>query len=147
MKIYIWHSQEFNFQEELYTPMRDSKLNLEYEILLPHEIPWESDFVTKNIIENCDVMIAEVSFPSTGLGIELGWANSFERPIIGIYNKWAKVSSSLKMVCNALIEYTDKNNLIEVLEKSLSELRKEDTLPWYAAQRGKRIGEGVYWEF
>ncbi len=113
-----------NYKEELYLPIRESKLNSENEIILPHEIYQEaSDFVTKDIIKKCDVMVAEVSFPATGLGIELGWADSFGRPIICIYRKGSKISGSLKVVCKNFIEYTDKEDLIEKLDSALSALR------------------------
>jgi hypothetical protein len=124
MKIYIGHSREFNFKDDLYLPLRESRLNSEHEIILPHEIYQEAgDFVTKDIIKTCDVMVAEVSFPATGLGIELGWANAFERPIICIYRKGSKISGSLKIVCKDFIEYTDKEDLIEKLENALSVLK------------------------
>lgn len=120
MKIYIGHSKELDYKKELYQPIRESNLNSEHEIILPHEIFEEaSDFVTKNIIKECDVMIAEVTFPSTVLGIELGRADSFECPIICIYRKDVKISSSLKVVCNNFIEYTDKKDLIEKVDSAL----------------------------
>ncbi len=123
MKIYIGHSRKFNFKEELYLPVRKSRLNSKYEIILPHEVDQKADnFVSKDIIETCDVMIAEVSFPSTGLGIELGLASSFGRPIICIYRKGSEISDSLKVICKNFIEYTDKGDLIEKLENALETL-------------------------
>lgn len=41
--------------------------------------------MTKDIIKTCDLMIAEVSLPATGLGIELGWAKAFKVPILCMY--------------------------------------------------------------
>lgn len=115
MKIYIGHSREFDFEEELYRPIRESQLNLEHEIFLPHEKG--KNFFTKDIIQTSELMIAEVSYPSIGLGIELGWANSFDCPIICIYQKGKTISSSLKAVCNNFIEYTDKNDMLEQISK------------------------------
>lgn len=124
MKIYIGHSKKFNFKEELYLPIRESKLSSEHEIILPHEIDQETSvFITKDIIKTCDLMIAEVTFPATGLGIELGWANAFERPIICIYRKGSQISGSLKVVSKNFIEYTDKKDLIAKLDSTLSALR------------------------
>ena len=86
MKIYIGHAKKLDFKKELYQPIRESQLNALHEIILPHEIHEEaSDFVTRDIIKTCDVVIAEVSFPATGLGIELGWADSASVSIICIY--------------------------------------------------------------
>jgi nucleoside 2-deoxyribosyltransferase len=124
MKIYVGHSKELNFKDELYLPLRESQLNSVHEIILPHEIYQEAgDFTTKNIIKTCDVMIAEVSFPTTGMGIELGWANSFGIPIICIYRKGSKISGSLKVVCKNFVEYTVESDMIAKINDALAKLR------------------------
>lgn len=74
MKIYVSHTSSYDYTNQLYTPLRLSKLNSRHEIFLPHE-PNEVPINTKAIIEACDIVLAEVSYPSTGQGIELGWAN------------------------------------------------------------------------
>jgi len=123
MKIYIGHSQGFDFEHEIYQPIRASQLNAEHEIILPHEgFDGTRNFVTKDIIKTCNVIIAEVSFPATGLGIELGWADIFQRPIICIYRKNSKISGSLKAVCNNFVEYTGPDDLIKKLENTLRSL-------------------------
>ena len=120
MKIYISHSKELNFKEELYQPIRESQLNSEHEIILPHELYEEAtNFVTRDIIKTCDVMIAEVSFAATGMGIELGFASAFERPIICIYKKGTQMSGSLKVITDNFIEYTNKEDLIQKLSEAL----------------------------
>jgi len=66
LKIYVGHSRDFDYVNELYVPLRRSKLNSIHEIILPHE---KSDrpYSSKEFFKTCDVMIAEVSHPSTGL--------------------------------------------------------------------------------
>ena len=121
MKIYVGHSKELNFEEELYHPLRQSNLNSEHEIIFPHENNHkDAGFVTRDVIKNCDLMLAEVSFPATGLGIELGWADSFGRPIICIHRNRARLSGSLKIICNNFIVYTDKHDLIDKLTLTLN---------------------------
>ncbi|MFC1645178.1 nucleoside 2-deoxyribosyltransferase [Patescibacteria group bacterium] len=122
MKIYISHSKKLNFKEELYQPLRESQLNSEHEFVLPHELYEEAtDFVTKDIIKECDVVVAEVSFAATGMGIELGFASAFERPIICIYKKGVHTSGSLKVITDNFIEYTDKEDLIQKLTEVLKD--------------------------
>lgn len=68
---------------------------------------------TKEIIKNYDLIIAEVSLPAIGLGIELGWADYSNTPILCIYEKGSKISSSLKFITNNFIEYDNSKDLID----------------------------------
>ncbi|MDD4333027.1 MAG: hypothetical protein PHT51_02840 [Patescibacteria group bacterium] len=118
MKIYIGHSKEFDYKNDLYSPIRNSELNSKHEIIFPHET--DELIISRDIIKTVDLMIAEVSYPATGMGIELGWADSFGRPIICIYKKGSKISKSLKAVCDNFIEYSDEKDLVEKLKKVLN---------------------------
>src|SRR3990167_1351123 len=103
MKIYIAHSKDFDYKNELYAPLRDSRLNSQHEIFLPHET---DQFInTKEIVEKSDMVIAEVSYPATGEGIELGWADSFRIPIVCLYKEGTKPSQSLKAVSETVVAY------------------------------------------
>lgn len=100
MKIFVSHSSGFDYENELYKPLRNSTINNNHEIFLPHEDG--RDVLTKDVIKKSDVVIAEVSFPSTGQGIELGWANVFNVPIICVNQKNSKPSDSLKYLTENL---------------------------------------------
>jgi nucleoside 2-deoxyribosyltransferase len=121
MNIYLSHSRSFDFTKELYTPIRTSTLNSSHFFLLPHE---DSDtvFPTKEYFESqqCDVVIAEVSYPSTGQGIELGWAEMLHIPIICFHKHDAKVSQSLYVVTNKFITYSNSDDLIKKIDQILS---------------------------
>lgn len=123
MNIYIPHSNSFNFKDELYTPIRKSDLNSKYNIVLPHE---NSDrlFNSKEYLKECDLVLAEVSFPSTGLGIELGWANTLNIPIICIYKSGTKPSNSIKAVSKTFIEYIDINEIFSKVDLLIQSNKK-----------------------
>ena len=110
-KIYVTHSRDFNYKQELYAPLRSSNLNTKYEIKLPHET--DEFFNSKEIIKNSHFIIAEVSFPSTGQGIELGWASNSNVPIICLHKKGTKPSSSLQAVTDIIISYSDPEDMIK----------------------------------
>lgn len=118
MKIFVAHSSNFDFKNELYIPLRSSNLNNLHEIRLPQEKGYEE--ITKDIIKNSDVVVAEVSYPSTGQGIELGWANIFEVPIICIHKEGSKISSSLSKITDKFIVYKDKEDMISKLTSELN---------------------------
>lgn len=120
MKIYVGHSKQSDYVKELYQPLRESTLNTMHEIILPHEEHENAvDFLTKELMKTCDLMIAEVSYPATGLGIEIGRADCFNIPILCIYKKGAKISGSLQLVSNHFVEYTDVEDMIENLQNAL----------------------------
>lgn len=84
IKIYVAHSRSFDFKKELYEPIRKNFLNNEHTFILPHEHS-EEPFNSKDYLKDeADLVIAEVSEPSTGLGIELGWADAHQVLIICI---------------------------------------------------------------
>lgn len=101
MKVFVAYSSSYDFRNELYKPIRESELNNQYECFLPQEKGPEP--VTIDIIKNSDVLVAEVSYPSTGQGIELGWAYVYKVPIIYLCKKGHKVSNSIHKLSSTFI--------------------------------------------
>ncbi|MFZ2593696.1 MAG: hypothetical protein WAX38_02885 [Minisyncoccia bacterium] len=118
MKIYVTHASSYDFKSELYAPLRNSKLNTAHEISLPHEKS-SDQFSSRNFLLSQDVVLAEVSYPSTGQGIELGWAESLGIPIVCIYKKGCTYSVSLTSVSSEFFEYENSEDLLVQLEKRL----------------------------
>lgn len=111
MNIYVTHSSSFDYNRELYQPLRNSELNKIHKITLPHEHSTDQ-FSSKEYIKSCDLIVAEVSYPSTGQGIELGWANSYDVPILCLYKKGTTPSGSLSIISNTIIEYDGCEDVI-----------------------------------
>ncbi len=116
MKVYITHASTFDYQTQLYQPLRTSNLNIEHQLILPHENSTEL-FSTKEFISQQELIIAEVSYPSTGQGIELGWASIHNIPIVCIYKAGSVPSSGLKMITKDFIEYTSPTDMIQKLNE------------------------------
>lgn len=112
MQVYVGHSTSFDYTNELYNPLRNSSLWEKCELIFPHDMQDEATD-TKKIIMNCDIFIAEVSYPSTGLGIELGWASNAQCGILCLAKEGVKPSSSLKIICSDIITYTSNDSLIK----------------------------------
>jgi len=101
MKIYIPHSTSFDYKTELYAPVRSSAPNFRHEIVLPHEGAI-NPVDTREAIRGADLIIAEVSYPSTGMGIELGWADMMGKPVVAIYKTGCAPSAAVGIVTDAL---------------------------------------------
>lgn len=114
MKIYLSHATSFDYLNKLYAPLKQSQLFLLHQLILPHDnshLPTNS----KELISSCDMLIAEVSFPSTGQGIELGWANNLNIPIYCICQENAKYSTSLKLISKDIYSYQNENDLPNII--------------------------------
>ena len=118
MEIYVAHSNSFDFKSELYAPLRNSELNTKHHLFLPHET--DVFINTREIIRKCDVVIAEVSYPATGMGMELGWANDANKRIICIHKTGSKISSSLKVVSDTFVEYSTISEITTKLSEVIS---------------------------
>ncbi|MFA6250100.1 MAG: hypothetical protein WC686_01190 [Candidatus Shapirobacteria bacterium] len=125
MKIYVAHSSSFDYQNELYKPIRKSQLNEYYEIILPHEKSIEQ-FDSKEYIRSCDLLVAEVSCPSTGMGIEIGWANMYKVSIICIHRSETIPSKSLKVVSNIFIQYENGDEMVQRLSDYLANVAAKE---------------------
>lgn len=119
MKIYVGHSTSYDFARELYQPLKYSVEWEKHIFILPHEFKKEPTF-SKDVISNCDLVIAEVSYPSTGLGIELGWANVLGRDILCLFKNETRPSASLKIISSNFLSYSDSTDLIEKLDQWLN---------------------------
>lgn len=112
MKIYVAHSSSFDFVNDLYAPIKKSKLMSDHLFIFPHEKP--GVFVnSKDIIKSCDLVIAEVSYPSTGLGIELGWSNLLNVPILLIYKAGKTPTRALRVLNSVTFSYSNHEDLVE----------------------------------
>lgn len=118
MKIYVSHARNFDYLNELYKPLKEA--NLPVEFIFPHE-KGDGPFNSKLLLERhgCDYVLAEVSTPSIGQGIELGWADIFGIPIICFYKTGTTPAKSLKMVTEKIIEYGDSMDLVNKLTVEL----------------------------
>ena len=115
MNIYVAHATSFDYQNELYRVIRKSELNERHNIILPHEkglgLFNSKDFFKKD----CDLVIAEVSYPSIGVGIELGWADALGIPMVCMHKKGTRISKSILAITNHVFAYNDSEDIPELI--------------------------------
>ncbi len=119
MKVYLAHSSNCDYINNIYKPiLADSELSK--IITLPH---MEKDYMhNRGYYEDFDLVIAEVSNPSTGMGIELGFFYDEKKPIYCIYQ--GDYSKSIEVIAKKIIEYND-------IIKTIKDIIKENTNETY----------------
>ena len=81
-------------------------------------------------VRNCDVLVAEVSTRSHGVGMEIMLAQVLGKPIIALYQPSAPVSRLLQGIQNTrLIEYTSIDILRLSLKQALASLSSSSPDP------------------
>lgn len=115
MRIYVAHSKQMNYMEDLYKPLRNDKFFDDYELILPHE----ASSTSKNgraFYKTIDVFIADCSEVATGLGIEIGWVYDEGKPINVIHKKGTKLNGSVLSVATNVYEYENNDRMVEIVK-------------------------------
>ncbi len=117
MKLYISHSSGFDYTSGLYAPLKKS-IARDHDIFFPHD---SKDVVnSKSIIQESDLILAEVSYPSTGQGIELGWGDAEGIRIICFYKAGSSPSSAIELISSSSFEYASMDEMLSKLTAELS---------------------------
>ena len=109
--VYVSYSSDFRLKKELCGLLKKIPR-------VSFVFPDESQN-SKNIIKGSVLLIAEISKSSSGVGIEIGWADSFGVPVIFIHKKGSKNSSSLRLISSKFIEYNKIEDIQAPLESYL----------------------------
>ncbi len=73
--------------------------------------------------KNCDLMVADCSHPSIGLGFEIATALNSHRPVLGVAHKSANVSRFVLGINSplfSLIRYQSMDEVMDAVEKKLA---------------------------
>ncbi len=125
--VYVSHAKdpEGNYRTELYKPLRENELSQKYNLILPHEHS-EELFSSREFFRNkCDVIVVEATTPKLGVGIEAGWADAYDVPIIVLIKKDARLSNSLSVMARDVIHYENSPDMISSLQSSLERVLSE----------------------
>jgi hypothetical protein len=115
MKIFIAHSSAYDFVNELYRPLKTSLLLAgEHELIFPMDDGRPGN--SRSEVQACGLLIAEVSLPSTGMGMEIGWVDAVNIPIITIAKEGSAPSKALVYVTKDTHFYTSPESLVTLVE-------------------------------
>lgn len=79
-------------------------------------------------IRNSDVVVAEITFPSTGVGLQLALAAQYRVPVLALETDWKDAKKQFAEGAQGdefrIVKY-DKYNLFRILKENLKTLGKE----------------------
>lgn len=98
---------------------------IELEVIVD---PVEVYFRDTGWIDNCDLLVAEVSTPSHGVGYEIGYALGLGKPVLCLHQEGVAVS---KMIMGNLdpnlmvLAYSDENDAVQQLHTYLEQYQHD----------------------
>ena len=72
---------------------------------------------TKELIKSYDAVVAEISYPSIGTGIEIGWADAFRVPLILIHKEDFRPAPYYNDLSKDIIKYVSTKDMLIKLDK------------------------------
>ena len=110
----------FSDRYDIYTPLETSKFKGTDE---------ERYLRAEHSVKNADIVVHDFSQISSGQGVEFGICVMCNKPMISVAKAGSKVSAIVKGALtakgfNPVIMYSDEEELLKVLEDSLSKLNK-----------------------
>ncbi len=125
MKIYVAHSTNSDYINDIYKPIKAANELKMYEIIFPHE---EDNYLhARDYYNDFSLAICEISNPSTGLGIELGFLYDSKVPIYCFYKHGKDYSKSIAAITDNIYEYSDTVDFVKkvkiAIERGSNETR------------------------
>lgn len=122
-KIYVAHSRDerLDYRRELYIPIMQRYER--HDVIVPHGNGPYID--SEQLLPTCHLMIAEVSYPSTGLGMELIWARNAKTPVLCLHRTGTVPSSSITNKFSYFIQYTSEQDMLEKIDTWLTSNESE----------------------
>lgn len=119
LKIYFIHSTKFDYNNLIYKQLLSSGTCITQELMLPMSSENKGKYA-KDLIAQADIVIAEVSHPSFGLGLELKWLSKVDKPklFLSLDNK---VPSNYRKYITDITMTTDKLPYIKIVENFINE--------------------------
>jgi hypothetical protein len=116
LRVRVGHATGYDYEAQLYAVLRGLKLPTDATVSLPHAGGATGDCTKSFFAAGCDLFIAEVSAPSTGLGMELAYADMHGVPVVCVHRSDCRPSSSVKMVSQTILGYESPEELARHVE-------------------------------
>ncbi len=127
-KIFIAAPYTHNLDTDLLNTLEKILKKMKFEVIIPHRYVIDvGDRVKKAIEDNykrladSDIVLADVSEPSHGVGMEIMYAYQCRKEMIFIKKRGSKASKMVLIYTNRVVEYEDNADLAEKLAIILGE--------------------------
>ncbi|MBI4163505.1 MAG: hypothetical protein HY512_01465 [Candidatus Aenigmarchaeota archaeon] len=123
-KVFVAAPFTENFENDFLLKIESVLKQLNFDPIVPHKfVVDDGDGVKESVardfdlLDKSDILLAEVSKPSHGVGMEIMYAHQKGKKIIFVKKKGTRVSSMAIMHAHEIIEYENQDDLEKKLLK------------------------------
>lgn len=122
LKIYFIHSTKYDYNNQFYRLILSSPICLSHELMLPYTKEYQGKYV-KDLIEEADIIIAEINKYSFGLKYELKLVSKTNKPIkyISLSNE---IPKKLKKLVPEIEFITEDKSFVLIVEEFIKKYSK-----------------------
>ena len=121
MKVFVSAPYTENLETEFLSSLESILKEADLDVVVPHKYVDEKEDIEKSIkrnfklLDDCDMILADVTKPSHGVGMEILYAHQKGKKIIFLRKAGTKVSHMALFHANELVEYNNQKDLKENL--------------------------------
>lgn len=120
LNIYLIHSHKRDFNKELYLPLLRSKVIANNTLVL-NTTEKNKNVYFKNLINEADIIIADLTTPDMGFNMELKEAIISKKPLLSIVNKNAGYDQKYNKLLKNIVGYTNESELVYFVETFITQ--------------------------
>lgn len=125
LNIYFIHSTKLDYNNLIYKKVLSSAVCLSHDLVLPLSKENQSKYY-KDLINNADIIIAEVSHPTLGLFLELKYLTKVNKPKLFLSLDNTVPRNYKKLVPE--IKEVNENNYLNLIETFIKEHSKDEEI-------------------
>ncbi len=123
-KIYFIHSRKIDYNDLIYLPVLRSEVLHTHELMLPESENLKNVYY-KDLINDADLIVVELSNPDLGFNMELKQAILSRKPILALANKKIGFDMKYQKLLKNVYGYETEKEFREYVEKFVLKHEKD----------------------
>lgn len=120
LKIYLIHSHKRDFNTELYLPLLRSSVVANNTLVLS-ATEKNKDVYYKTMIQDADILVADLTTPDMGFNMELKEAIVSKKPLLSLVNKNVGYDQKYNKLLKNIIGYTSSDEFVHFVETFITQ--------------------------
>lgn len=125
LKVYFIHSSKINYNDLIYLPVLRSNILSKHTLIFP-ETDDNREIYYKDLMDQADVFVVELTSPDTGFNMELKQAIILKKPILALAQKSIGYEEKYQKLLKDVVGYSNEVELRTLVENFVEKYKNND---------------------